>query len=151
MVRDGASLDVLLDKVRGASSTILAIETIRGEVFGSFQNVPWKINQGYYGNGESFLWKMRQSRSTAVCDSIIDQAAFESRVDVYPWSGTDDMIQYCSRDIIAVGGGGSYFDVDVDVDVDFDDEDNHNDNHHDCMDNHNDNHHERKGDGHEFF
>jgi hypothetical protein len=35
-VRDGASLDTLLDKVRGVQYSVLAIETMNGEVFGGF-------------------------------------------------------------------------------------------------------------------
>ena len=105
LVRDGSSLDTLLQKVRGSKSTLIAIETSNGEVFGSFQSTLWKRNQGYFGNGQSFLWRMRQSRNTQ-CSSIIDQAHLESQVDVYPWIGRDNMIQYCSQDMIAVGGGG---------------------------------------------
>ena len=41
LVRDGASLDTLLKKVRGSDRTFLAVETTDGEVFGSFNSSPW--------------------------------------------------------------------------------------------------------------
>eukprot|EP00978_Attheya_sp_CCMP212_P022911 scaffold69290_cov45-Attheya_sp.AAC.2 len=106
LVRDGASMHTLLQNVRGAKHTILAIETTDGEVFGSFTSSPWRKNWKYYGNGEAFLWRMRQTRKTP-CHSIIDQAQLESELDVYPWTGENNFVQLCTQDKIAVGGGGA--------------------------------------------
>lgn len=85
LVRDGASLHTLLQQVRGSKYTLLAIETVDGEVLGSFTSSHWRKNRGYFGNGESFLWRMRKPRSTK-CHSVIDQACLESELDVYPVS-----------------------------------------------------------------
>ena len=104
MVRDGASFHTLLQKIRGAHHTIMAIETLDGEVFGSFTSSNWRKNWSYFGTGESFLWKMRESRKK-VCHSIIDQAQLESEIDVYPWTGENMSIQLCKNNKIAVGGG----------------------------------------------
>jgi len=107
MVRDGASLHTLLQSIRGSKHTILALETSEGEVFGSFTSDTWRKNWNYYGNGESFLWKMRQNRKTGGehTHSIIDQALLESQMDVYPWTGENDCVQLCTHNRIAVGGG----------------------------------------------
>jgi TLD len=105
LIRDGASMHSLLQHIRGAKYTIIAIETSDGEVMGSFTGEPWRKNWSYYGSGESFLWKMRQPRSTK-CHSIIDQAHLESELDVYPWTGENDCVQLCTHNTIAVGGGG---------------------------------------------
>jgi hypothetical protein len=57
LVRDGASLDTLLDRVVGHSRhSVLAIETVGGEVFGAFLAHPWQRSADWYGGGESFLW-----------------------------------------------------------------------------------------------
>mmetsp|Transcript_23580 Transcript_23580/g.39015 ORF Transcript_23580/g.39015 Transcript_23580/m.39015 type:complete len:787 (-) Transcript_23580:382-2742(-) len=104
LIRDGASLHSMLQNIRGAKYTILAMETSDGEVFGSFTSEPWRKNWNYFGTGESFLWRMRQSRNTP-CHSIIDQAQLESELDVFPWTGENNCVQLCTHDKIAVGGG----------------------------------------------
>jgi len=106
LVRDGASLVSLLRQIRGAKNTLLAIETVDGEVFGSFTSSPWRKNWNYYGNGECFLWRMRRTRSDKdLQHSIIDQAKLESELDVYYWTGRNELVQYCTTDMIALGGG----------------------------------------------
>jgi len=104
LLRDGASMLTLLQNARGAKNTILAIETSDGDVFGSFTSEPWRKSWRYFGTGESFLWRMRQSRKVA-CRSIIDQAQMESELDVYPWMGENNCVQLCTHDKIAIGGG----------------------------------------------
>jgi hypothetical protein len=104
LVRDGASMHTFLQYARGAKYSILAIETLEGEVFGAFTAEPWRKNWNYFGSGESFLWKMRHSRRNK-CHSIIDQAQMESEIDVYPFTGENHCIQLCTHDKIAVGGG----------------------------------------------
>lgn len=104
MVRDGASLPTFLQYVRGAKYTLLAIETVEGEVFGSFTSEPWRKNWNFFGSNESFLWRMRHTRKEKT-HSIIDQAHMESEIDVFPYTGENDCIQLCTHDQIAVGGG----------------------------------------------
>lgn len=104
LVRDGAAMHTFLQYARGAKYSILAIETLEGEVFGAFTSEPWRKNWNYFGSGESFLWRMRKSRREK-CHSIIDQAQMESEIDVYPFTGENHCIQLCTHDKIAVGGG----------------------------------------------
>ncbi|VEU39624.1 unnamed protein product [Pseudo-nitzschia multistriata] len=104
MIRDGASLQTLLRKARGIKYSILAIETIDGEVFGSFTGQAWRKSWNYFGTGESFLWRMRHSRLEK-SNGILDQAQKESEIDVYPYTGENGFIQLCTHDRIAVGGG----------------------------------------------
>jgi hypothetical protein len=104
LVRDGASLHSLLQNVRGAKHTIVAIETVEGEVFGAFCSSAWRKNWNYFGSGEAFLWRMRRGRDTH-CPSIIDQAQMESELDVFPWTGENNFVQLCTSNKIAVGGG----------------------------------------------
>ena len=104
LVRDGSSMHTFLQYARGAKYSILAIETVDGEVFGAFTGEPWRKNWNYFGNGESFLWRMRHTRREK-SHSIIDQAKMESEIDVYPYTGENTSIQLCTHDMIAVGGG----------------------------------------------
>jgi hypothetical protein len=106
LVRDGASLPSLLRHVRGAKHTVIGIETVDGEVFGCFTSTPWRRGWNYYGSGESFLWRMRRTRADKdLQHSILDQAKLESELDVFYWSGRNDLNQYSTHDMIAVGGG----------------------------------------------
>jgi len=110
LARDGASLRSLLLKCMASQHTILAIETDDGSVFGSFCSSPWQNHdkQKWFGSGEAFLWRLKQSRY--IDDS---QAATGNRrrhvpsneMEVYPFTGSDDMVQYCTSSTIAVGGG----------------------------------------------
>jgi len=104
MLRHGASLQTMLQNARGATHTIIAVETTDGEVFGSFTSEPWRKNWNFFGSGESFLWRLRNSRLLKHT-SILDQAQKESEIDVYPYTGKNDSIQLCTHDKIAVGGG----------------------------------------------
>lgn len=70
MLRDGASIETLLSKVRTSSHCIIAIETADGRVLGSFTSSPWRKssagdNSGagkYFGSCEAFLWRLARSR-----------------------------------------------------------------------------------------
>jgi hypothetical protein len=104
LVRDGASLSTLKQYARAAENTILAIETTTGAVFGSFTSSPWRTNLGFYGSGPAFLWKMRHSRQ-APCHSLFEQAQMESEIDVFFYCCNNGLVQVCSNDKIAVGGG----------------------------------------------
>mmetsp|Transcript_21484 Transcript_21484/g.33106 ORF Transcript_21484/g.33106 Transcript_21484/m.33106 type:complete len:536 (-) Transcript_21484:55-1662(-) len=104
LVRDGASLMTLQRYARSSPHTIVAIETAKGDVFGSFTSSPWRANLGYYGSGESFLWRMRHNRMTP-CHSLFEQAQLETEIDVYFYSNINSYIQLCTPDKIAIGGG----------------------------------------------
>jgi hypothetical protein len=106
MVRDGASLSTLRRYVRGAPKTIIAIETTDGQVFGSFTSDYWRTERSsFFGSsGDSFLWRMRHSRNSK-CASLFEQAQMETEIDVYFYANENDMIQLCTEDRLAVGGG----------------------------------------------
>lgn len=90
MVKDGASLDSLLAKVRNSESTILAVETVEGEVFGAFCPLSWKQSNDYYGSGQSFLWRLDGKQ----------------KVQVFKFAFINHNIQLCQPDRLIVGGGG---------------------------------------------
>lgn len=103
LIRDGASLQTLKRYVRAAAFTIVAIETTKGEVFGSFTSHSWRNQWGFYGSQPAFVWKMRHSRRTKV-SSLFDQAQLESEIDIFMHTGGNDYVQVCHHDFLAVGG-----------------------------------------------
>lgn len=104
MVRDGASMHTMLNKTRGSDYTILAVETMDGEVFGAFTAQPWHVTWKFYGTQESFLWRQQQRRAEP-CQSRAQKAMRESNLDVFPFAGINRNIQLCNSDRLAVGGG----------------------------------------------
>jgi len=104
LIRDGASMSILLRNIRGSNAVLLAIETTVGDVFGCYTSTPWKKTYGYFGTGECFVWKMKQRRGTK-CYSLLNQVQMESEVEVFAFSNENDMIQVCKQDFLAVGGG----------------------------------------------
>lgn len=108
LVRDGASMHKFRQSAYTSKHSVLAIETVDGEVFGVFASKPWRKSWGYYGDGETFLWKMRHSRKKnhfTSSNRLDDAAQKETEIEVYPYAGDNEMIQICNRDKIAVGGG----------------------------------------------
>jgi len=107
LIRDGASMHTFLQRARGVQNSILAIETVDGEVFGAFTTDPWRKTWSYFGRGESLLWKLKNSRNKRY-SSTIEAAWMESDINVYPYTGNNDCIQICNTQHIAVGGGAPH-------------------------------------------
>lgn len=106
LVRDGASLSTFMNNVRSSRYSIMAIETVDGEVFGAFVAEPWHFDPNFYGTVESFVWKMRHHRGE-ISDSIAEQARKESDIEIFRYSFENRMIQLCQSHPVrlAVGGG----------------------------------------------
>jgi hypothetical protein len=103
LVRDGASLATLLSSVRASTYTIIGVETDDGEVFGSFTGSPWRTGTKWFGSGEAFLWRLKKSRITSLRNS--HRSNFENEMEVYPFTGYDELVQYCTPKTMAIGGG----------------------------------------------
>lgn len=104
LVRDGATLDTLRNYTHATPHTIVAILTMSGDIFGSFTSSPWHTENAFFGNGESFVWKMRHNRMEP-CYSLYEQAQLESEVDIYPFSSLNNCVQLCTHDMLGVGAG----------------------------------------------
>lgn len=105
LVRDGASIHSFLSHTKASQYSLLAIETVDGEVFGCFTGEAWHQSNEGFGNGECFLWKMKHSRRTKSW-SVIDQAEMESRVNVYKYTALETPPQMCKKRRIMIGGLG---------------------------------------------
>jgi hypothetical protein len=103
LVRDGANLMSMLRHCRASPYTILAIETTEGHVFGSFTAHPWRLaSSDFFGGKDSFVWRMRRSRNEP-CTSIVEQALFESKMDVFPFTYRNQHVQFCTTESICLG------------------------------------------------
>jgi TLD len=105
LVRDGPGLWTFLRQVRASAICILAIETTEGHVLGAFTSQPWRLSKGWYGNKDTFLWKMRRSRLETAGKSIVQQVCQESEIQVYPYRTGHVAVQYCSKKCLMLGQG----------------------------------------------
>ena len=108
LTRDGSSMISLLQRIRGSARTIVAIETLEGDVLGAFTSSPWRpAGNNFYGTGEAFLWRLKKSRYTS-CPSIEDQVELESDVEFFAWSGKNRNVQRLvnHESELMLGGGG---------------------------------------------
>jgi len=122
LVRDGPGFMKMLRHCRASQHTVLAIETTDGHVFGSFTSQPWRlISRGYYGSKEAFVWRMRRSRNETV-KSVMEQILMESQIDVFPFTGSNNMVQLCTADGIGLGHGEVEDDIVVGASTDREDE-----------------------------
>jgi hypothetical protein len=88
--------------VRASKWTIIGVETMEGDVFGSFTGTPWRKQKGWYGSGEAFLWRLKQSR---LASTELSAKSSTNQMEIYPYTGADELVQYCSDASLAVGGG----------------------------------------------
>ena len=119
LVRDGASMITFLKQVRASPCTLLAIETVEGDVFGAFVTSAWTCQPAYFGSRATFLWRMKHQRSDGNNntnnddrgggggESLVDQIQKESNLEIFPSEVyyANNYYQICQQDHIAVGGG----------------------------------------------
>lgn len=101
--RDGADLPSLMVKIYSCKYTVFAIETTDGHVFGAFCSTPWRAQYSWFGSQESFLWRLKNPRIRNG-DDHTHEYDHDNEIEVYPHTGHDDMVQYCTGKAIAVGG-----------------------------------------------
>jgi TLD len=117
--RDGDSITALEMNIWMAKNTILAVETLKGDVFGCFMANKWQKTGKFELCGESFLWRLKHQRlisRTTTGESIPKDdetlngiARREGEIEVYPWTGANEECQLFSDERIGAGGGGSGF------------------------------------------
>lgn len=116
LVRDGCTTISFLKQVRASPYTLLAIETVDGEVFGGFFGNAWTIQPSYFGMGNSFLWRMKHIRNVPEGDSgsfhegsLVEQIEKESDLEIFPAElyYCNQYYQMCTQDKIAAGGGAT--------------------------------------------
>lgn len=89
---DGKSISHFMRKQATVSGpTVLLVKDGVGHVFGAFTTSAWRVNDGYYGGGESFLFK------------------YHPVVRTYRWTGNNSYFMMSNGGAIMIGGGTGKF------------------------------------------
>lgn len=86
----GFSLSTLYRQARDMGPSILVIEDAKGCIFGGFASEPWRVEKGYYGTGESFVF------------------TFHPHYRRFGWRGpeSNNFFLYSDNKGLGIGGGG---------------------------------------------
>lgn len=103
LTEHGGTLPSLLSRLQNCQHTVIGIETKGGNVFGAYCSSPWKVQPSWFGATESFLWRLKQSRLAG--GGSLRNYEHDNEMEVYPYTGHDEQIQYCTERTMAVGGG----------------------------------------------
>mmetsp|Transcript_11388 Transcript_11388/g.27467 ORF Transcript_11388/g.27467 Transcript_11388/m.27467 type:complete len:430 (+) Transcript_11388:186-1475(+) len=99
LIRDGASMDSLLYKIRNTDHCVIAIETVDGDVFGAYTSKRWRYHDDFFGSRDAFLWRKNSDPKTN------DNGEEEEDLQCYHFSHLNQDVQLCTHDRLAVGGG----------------------------------------------
>ncbi|KAH0834279.1 TLD-domain-containing protein [Lanmaoa asiatica] len=85
---------------------LLVIQDARDAIFGAWLSEGVKLEKGgYYGSGESFLWRYHPSL----------EGERQGRLDVYKWTGTNEYVALCEPGFISFGGGDGHYGLYLDA------------------------------------
>ncbi|GAM17664.1 hypothetical protein SAMD00019534_008390 [Acytostelium subglobosum LB1] len=87
---DGVSFNTFYRKMRNVPQSILLIKDNGGYVFGAYCSAEVKPRTSYYGNGETFLFKIAPE------------------FQVFKWTKENDLFLYTSLEYLAIGGGSMF-------------------------------------------
>lgn len=76
---------------------LFVVKDADGAIFGAWMSEGLKMsrgNEGYYGSGESFLWKWVEE---------------SEELKVFRWTGRNDYVALCEPESISFGGGYAIF------------------------------------------
>jgi len=120
--RDGDSFEQFLRLVDGHDRTVLAVTTMRGNLFGGYADTRWEARHvrrhanEFYGSAQACLFRFPNHGSGRGSDSRQGD-----KVTIYKWSGANRYIQLCdaSKRTLAFGGGGDEGDFGLCIEDDF--------------------------------
>ena len=106
LARDGDSFKQFLRLVGGHDRTVLAVRTLRGDLFGGYAATRWEPGGGhghraheFYGSAQACLFRFGDARGRGAAAAV------------YRWSGANRYVQLCepAGRKLAFGGGGDTF------------------------------------------
>lgn len=97
----GFSLKTLYRKMEYYDTPVLLIVMDGAHhIFGALCSCPLKVSEGFYGTGESFLYRFNKNE-----------------VETYGWTGENNFFIKGSKDSLAIGSGGGNFGLWLDEDL----------------------------------
>ncbi|XP_034385108.1 oxidation resistance protein 1a isoform X2 [Cyclopterus lumpus] len=98
--KHGMSIKSLYRAMQGQDTPVLmVIKDSDGQVFGALASEPFKVSDGFYGTGETFLF------------------SFNPEFEVYKWTGDNMFFMKGDMDSLAFGGGSGEFGLWLDGDL----------------------------------
>uniref|UniRef100_H3C0C8 Oxidation resistance protein 1 n=1 Tax=Tetraodon nigroviridis TaxID=99883 RepID=H3C0C8_TETNG len=98
--KHGMSIKTLYRAMQGQDTPVLmVIKDSDGQVFGALASEPFKVSEGFYGTGETFLF------------------TFNPEFEVYRWTGDNMFFIKGDMDSLAFGGGSGEFGLWLDGDL----------------------------------
>ncbi|XP_061676556.1 oxidation resistance protein 1a isoform X2 [Syngnathoides biaculeatus] len=98
--KHGMSIKTLYRAMQGQDTPVLmVIKDSDGQVFGALASEPFKVSDGFYGTGETFLF------------------TFNPAFEVYKWTGDNMFFIKGDMDSLAFGGGSGEFGLWLDGDL----------------------------------
>nr|XP_020467321.1 oxidation resistance protein 1 isoform X3 [Monopterus albus] len=98
--KHGMSIKTLYRAMQGQDTPVLmVIKDSDGQVFGALASEPFKVSDGFYGTGETFLF------------------TFKPEFEVYKWTGDNMFFIKGDMDSLAFGGGSGEFGLWLDGDL----------------------------------
>ncbi|KAM4568999.1 oxidation resistance protein 1a isoform 2-T3 [Fundulus diaphanus] len=98
--KNGMSIKTLYRVMQGQDTPVLlVIKDSDGQVFGALASEPFKVSDGFYGTGETFLF------------------TFNPEFQVYKWTGDNMFFIKGDMDSLAFGGGSGEFGLWLDGDL----------------------------------
>ncbi|XP_036929779.1 oxidation resistance protein 1a isoform X2 [Acanthopagrus latus] len=98
--KHGMSIKTLYRAMQGQDTPVLmVIKDSDGQVFGALASEPFKVSDGFYGTGETFLF------------------TFNPEFEVYKWTGDNMFFIKGDMDSLAFGGGSGEFGLWLDGDL----------------------------------
>ncbi|XP_037532366.1 oxidation resistance protein 1a isoform X2 [Nematolebias whitei] len=98
--KHGMSIKTLYRAMQGQDTPVLlVIKDSDGQVFGALASEPFKVSEGFYGTGETFLF------------------TFNPEFEVYKWTGDNMFFIKGDTDSLAFGGGSGEFGLWLDGDL----------------------------------
>ncbi|XP_062987112.1 oxidation resistance protein 1 isoform X2 [Elgaria multicarinata webbii] len=98
--KHGMSLKTLYRTMMGLDTPVLmVIKDSDGQIFGALASEPFKVSDGFYGTGETFLF------------------TFSPDFEIFKWTGDNMFFLKGDMDALAFGGGGGEFALWLDGDL----------------------------------
>lgn len=112
----GADILSFYKLTKGATHSLLVVQTDGGEVFGGFAAEPWQQKVDYYGSGESFVFRVSPSPTPGTAAAQSSSALESKQVEVFPWTYENNFFMLSNKEQLAMGGGQDGFAFVLDAD-----------------------------------